>query len=383
MNIKRNLKSITGILAITLILLVIIVVDVSASPPTNDNIADATIIDYFPYSNSSSTVEANVEDIDPETCSGRLNSIWYKYTPVNDSILDISASTSWQYFITLSIYQMVDGTLTPIACQNAQSGTTYNNLAVAAGETYYFELMARFASEIYPPPQPAPPEDGGNVTINVTNLTPPMNDNFVNAEEIPGTPYSVTANTNYATLEPGETNPCFEGIYRTIWYSFTPTTGGAYTLESSGDWQVMAVYTGSDLYNLQPFTCTYGWGTSISLIVEAGTQYYIQAAYQWNNGGPITISLTENLFPTNDNFADATMIAETPYSNSVNVTFATIEDSEPGACGWWVARSIWYSFTPTTTASYTAESSGGPEPIIAIYTGSDLANLTMVDCRLE
>ncbi len=164
MNIKENLKGITGILTVTLILLAIIVIDVSAAPPNNDNIADATVINTFPYSDSSSTVEASVEENDPDTCGGRLNSIWYEYTPSGNSYLNISVATDYQYIVTISIYQIVDGALVSVACSSAQSQVTYNEFKVMSGTTYYFELMSRFASEIYPPPGPSTPSDGGSIS---------------------------------------------------------------------------------------------------------------------------------------------------------------------------------------------------------------------------
>lgn len=344
MNIKRNLKSIAGILTITIMLLAIIVVDVAASPPTNDNIADATTINSLPYSEWSSTVEATIGENDPDTCGGRLNSIWYTYSPTNDIILSVSASAGWSYFITLSIYQVVDGALTPISCQN-EHGSTSNTFSVSGGETYYFELMSR-SDPAYPGPDPVPPPDGGGPTyIQITQLMPPINDNFANATEISETPFSDKVYTTDATTEPGEPNPCGWASQRSIWYSFTPPSSGLYTLETPYEdhYDILAIYTGTDLLDLQQIECTTGWVAKMSPSLEAGTTYYVQAFT--HNGGDLTINITYTPIPANDNFANATIISEIPFTNSADTSHTTTEPNEPTGCCWYFQQTIWYSFT--------------------------------------
>jgi hypothetical protein len=100
--------------------------------------------------------------------------------------------------------------------------------------------------------------------------------------------------------------------------------------------------------------------------------------------------------PANDNFANATAITGLPFSDTVDVTWATVESGEPGGMGGWSQRSIWYSFTPLTDEVVTMSRGIGPpyDPsapptlcdlrmsnFMHFYRadGAGLAGLTMID----
>ncbi len=55
--------------------------------------------------------------------------------------------------------------------------------------------------------------------------------------------------------------------------------------------------------------------------------------------------------PTNDNFANASVIASLPFSDTATITEATIEPGEPIADPGQIGRTVWYSFTPTADAA--------------------------------
>ena len=57
--------------------------------------------------------------------------------------------------------------------------------------------------------------------------------------------------------------------------------------------------------------------------------------------------------PANDNFANATVITitSTPFSDTSDLTEATIEPGEPTPNPYYQERSVWYSFTPTSDAA--------------------------------
>lgn len=82
---------------------------------------------------------------------------------------------------------------------------------------------------------------------------------------------------------------------------------------------------------------------------------------------------------TNDNFADALPVDALPYSNVQDLTTATVEEGEPTSC-FGSTRTVWYSYTPTTTRMVTAGTL--PDyPGLAVYTGSALDSLSQVYCR--
>jgi hypothetical protein len=371
MNTNINLKNIAGILMITSILLAFSVIPVLASPPENDNFADATIIGNFPFSDNENTSEATIEPGDPNTCVGQHNSIWYIYNPVTSGSLNITANTDSGYYVTLSIYRSENGNLTQISCMD--SGQVTTQLNVTEGESYYFELMARQIGA-YPPPGQPPYPDGGNVTLIITENSRPSNDDFANAKVITEIPYYDALGTTYASTQPDEPNACGFYLQTTVWYSFTPQMSGPYLAESTGWWPVLAVYTGTDLNNLQIIDCrtTYELA-SVPLSLIAGTTYYFQT---YVYGGDVTININQR--PANDDFANMQAITQPPYSDSVDTTYATAEPWE-SECGWGF-RSIWYSFTPTTSGSYTAETVNGYLPGLGVYTGSDFSSLQNLAC---
>jgi hypothetical protein len=85
--------------------------------------------------------------------------------------------------------------------------------------------------------------------------------------------------------------------------------------------------------------------------------------------------------PFNDDFANATNIAALPFTSTVDATDASQEAGEPSSSCTTISRSVWYAFTATETVSVTVRTSIGYYPVVAVFTGSSLANLTQVGCR--
>jgi PKD repeat protein len=83
--------------------------------------------------------------------------------------------------------------------------------------------------------------------------------------------------------------------------------------------------------------------------------------------------------PTNDNFVDATVIANLPFSDTVDTTTATTELGEPQGC-YSIAQTVWYAFTPATNGTISASASGFFYSGVAAYTGTSLTSLTDLGC---
>jgi PKD repeat protein len=224
------------------------------------------------------------------------------------------------------------------------------------------------------------------LVMSVVSASASSNDNFINAKVIPDTPYSDIVDTTDATTESGEPLACGWNLQNSIWYSFTPAQNGYYTIGSSGGYYpVLAIYTGPDLNNLQVIDCKYGLDSAQStLLLEAGTSYYFQTFFTYPYWGlTINFDIYQNMSPANDDFINARVIGETPYIDYLDSTYATTEPGEPASCGENLQRSVWYTFTPAASDLYISESNGGYYPVLAIYTGSDLYNLHMIDCRTD
>jgi len=77
--------------------------------------------------------------------------------------------------------------------------------------------------------------------------------------------------------------------------------------------------------------------------------------------------------PSNDNFANAVVIATNTFTQTEDTRLATTESSDPfSTCGGSSRKnSVWFSFTPTSAGSLTANTQGSNyDTVLSIYTGS-------------
>lgn len=226
----------------------------------------------------------------------------------------------------------------------------------------------------------------------------PTNDDFVNATVISGLPFSDTVDLTEATIEPAEPIASPFQLGRTVWYSLTPTADAVVTtagpivppdptnpptlceLRSS---RFLVVYQ-ADGPGFAGLTQIAGsqWSnqTAYTLRVHAGTTYYFQGGQNGaltDPGCPLFhLSVSAVSAPPNDNFADAIAFNSVPFSDSRDMTAASVEPGEPMACGANFTQSIWYAFTPTQTGSYGYFGVSN----VAVYTGSSLEDLANVAC---
>jgi hypothetical protein len=220
----------------------------------------------------------------------------------------------------------------------------------------------------------------GALVISGAGLAaPPANDELVNATAITGLPYTDSTNTSEATWSSGEGGCAVSG--HTIWYSLTldhdatvrinlATTGflGSLTLWHSGT-PPAASPVCADI------------GGQLTYRAKANEKYYLQIAsrFSWEPGGPVTLSIAEVPPPSNDAFSEATELSALPFSESGDMTAATIEPGEPQASPYYPPpASVWYRFTPSASGSVTA---GGSGVLIAAYSGIELDELTLIDAR--
>jgi len=100
------------------------------------------------------------------------------------------------------------------------------------------------------------------------------------------------------------------------------------------------------------------------------------------NGQPLQDQTTTEWAgqPGNDDFSDAVEIQSLPFADAVPNVAATIEPQEPPGCGSMV-KTVWYRLSvdaPTSVGASTGDS--GFPTSLAIYRGSSLGNLDLLDC---
>ena len=87
--------------------------------------------------------------------------------------------------------------------------------------------------------------------------------------------------------------------------------------------------------------------------------------------------------PTNDDFANATVIGSFPFSDTVDVSTSSVETGEPGGCVYQHNRSVWYRFTPAASGAVTFDPAGSfSDSMLALYasTGTGFGGLTLLKC---
>lgn len=247
-------------------------------------------------------------------------------------------------------------------------------------------------------------------------LAAPSNDECSGALVIPASgpfPYAtpVTADITDATMVGDPSLPsCQTDVSRSIWYRFTPSTTADYTISSCAnatgttvDDTVIAVYTSSTsecggLYSEEPGACDDDSCTSgdlqsvVTKQLEAGTTYFI-LVWQFGSAPPPAGATSVQLRveqanpvpppPSNDQCPGAELIPGGGPFPHVTATIADISgakttgDPPPPSCALLVSRSVWYAFSPTTSANYTFSSCADAptnttvdDTVIAIYTSS-------------
>jgi hypothetical protein len=219
--------------------------------------------------------------------------------------------------------------------------------------------------------------------------TAPANDDLANATAVAegDLPFSTTVDVTDSTVETGEPS-CFGGS-TSVWYRVTPTQDGTVEVAlASGsiyDWQV-AVYRESNnglpgFGALAQVDCTV-FRSPVRFDVTAGNTYWVRAGSVFSTGGTLSLTIDRLPPPANDDFANAQVVGDLPFSDTLDLAAATVEPGEPIApSGAFtpMAKTVWYAFTPAVTRSYSLRTSTCCfTPIRAVWRGDSLDALTEV-----
>src|SRR5919197_3147938 len=205
-------------------------------------------------------------------------------------------------------------------------------------------------------------------------MAQPANDDFDNATVITDLPFTDAINTQDATTAPDD--PDCGGADKSVWYSFTP----------SSTMDVVADSTGSDYSaSVSAWTGSRGALTRVScdfnrslFQVVSGETYYIMVSSNQFVGGNLVFTVAASAPPPNDDFDNATVIASLPFTDTVNTQDATTAADDPICAS--PDRSVWYSFTPSSTVDVVADTTGSDyDTWVSAWTGSRGA-LSLVAC---
>jgi len=228
-------------------------------------------------------------------------------------------------------------------------------------------------------------QTGGRLNLQralMDGETRPFNDDFSSRARLLGELIQIRAASQGATTESGE--PAHAGgAGATLWWTWTATTTGTVNVDTQSSTfdTVLAVYTGSSLVDLREIVSNdnaAGQVTStVTFTAQAGTTYQIAAGGKGSGSGLLLVNLGS--VPANDDFANATVLADhNPIITATNAK-ASRQTGEPAHAGRTARRSLWYRWTAPASARYhAAAASAQLNPVVAVYQGDSVTSLVPI-----
>jgi bacillolysin len=249
---------------------------ITEAPSTNnDNFANARLLEDFSFLDKASSSSASRETGEPAHAGQTATkSLWWKWTAVGNGRLQVNTKGS-SFDTVLAVYKGSSlGALTPVTSNdNVATSVKYSQVdfTTIRGTTYYFAVDGKSGAS-------------GAVILNGigTSLAGPSNDNFTSATSVSGTTWTTSGSNFNATRETDEQNHGSTSGYSSVWFSWSPTVSGLYTLSTSGSGfdTLVGVYTGTDFSSLTQVAVNNNSTTGVTwskvrFTATAGTTYYI------------------------------------------------------------------------------------------------------------
>lgn len=319
-------------------------------------------------------------------------SIWWTWTAHFTGPVVISTRNS-TFDTTLAVYTGTSLTALSLIAENDDS----NPVAPLAGSLVGFEGVKGQTYQIA--------VDGfrsgdgtvaeGTVELRLIQSVPPEpggNDLFVNRFLITGQTNSVVGDNTTAWKEPGEPDHGGNAGGQSLWWSWVAPESAPVrigTLGSSFD-TVLGVYHGSAVNALTLVAEDHRRGgagqSTVTFEAVAGVEYQI-AVDGFNAGtGAASGRVRLNVFQhgsdelhANDHFENATPISPVfPAVAGLNIG-ATREPGEPAHSNTGQGHSVWWTWTAPREGPVTMSTARSQfDTLLAVYTGTDVADLTLV-----
>ena len=227
------------------------------------------------------------------------------------------------------------------------------------------------------------------VLATATVAAAPANDDIADAQVVTeGVEARFT--TVDATAEPGE-DYC-DGI-NTVWFSFTAPADGDYLAYATGSDHDTEVVWSEELTTTSG-NCDDDADDSYDAVdravsLTADEQEYVQMGVNGDDytgtGGVGVVAMAAGT----DTFADAPALAHRPGAPSavagLAIDSATLETGESTVCGYQTLddASAWMTFTPPSAGTWFIESKSADSTDLAVYTGSTVDGLTLLQCATQ
>lgn len=201
-------------------------------------------------------------------------SLWWKWTAIGNGRLQVNTKGS-SFDTVLAVYTGSSlAALKPVTSNdNVATSVKYSQVdfTTTRGTTYYFAVDGNSGAS------------GAVILTGIgTSLAGPSNDNFTSATSVSGATWTISGSNFNATRETDEPNHGATSGYSSVWFSWSPTVSGLYTLSTSGSGfdTLLGVYTGTDFSSLTQVAVNNNSTTGVTwskvrFTATAGTTYYI------------------------------------------------------------------------------------------------------------
>ncbi|MBL8860209.1 MAG: right-handed parallel beta-helix repeat-containing protein [Planctomycetes bacterium] len=337
-------------------------------PPTNDNCATATVIPTAGTGGAGVNGNNAAASLDGSAtgCSVSVDrDVWYSFQPNATATWRISTCATASLDTVVEVYDACGGSL--VGCNDdfvgCGSGVQSSvELALSSATTY----RIRVASKGFP---------AAGAPFNLVVVRPPpANDNCANAIAMPAFSGGVSSIAGSNVGATTESTPTYCGTSGAdVWYSFTTTVAGSYTVATCGSSfdTVLSIHTtcpvGVTSNVVTPGTScnddSCGAQSSLGIALSASTTYLVRVAGFGASPftGSIVLTVTEPI--TNDDCSGATLIAVPSVTLGTTVT-ATAEAPAPPACTgplgsggqtFNYTNGVWYKLTVGSTQTVTLD----------------------------
>ena len=267
---------------------------ITEAPLTNnDNFANARLLEDFSFLDKASSTSASRETGEPAHAGQTATkSLWWKWTAVGNGRLQVNTKGS-SFDTVLAVYTGSSlAALKPVTSNdNVATSVKYSQVdfTTTRGTTYYFAVDGKSGAS-------------GAITLTGagTSLAGPSNDNFTSATSVSGGTWTISGSNFNATRETDEPNHGATSGYSSVWFSWSPTVSGPYTLSTSGSGfdTLLGVYTGTDFSALTQVAANNNSTTGVTwskvrFTATAGTTYYIAVDGVNRSSGRFSLQLSK------------------------------------------------------------------------------------------
>lgn len=351
--------------------------------PSNDDFADAQPLSgTFPLNASGSNQYSSHEESEPSHgATAGTGSVWYSWTAPASGPVTVSACRQSSFgSVQLGVY--TGDRLGSLSAVGAPAGSFID----CYGDTKALRIDAEAGIEYKIAVDGT--QTGTSYSLQIDGR--PDNDDFTDAQPISGSLPTWQSSSNAgAGRQSGEPQIAGDSGGASVWYSWTPQGSGTVRVSVCGNGALdplLGVYTGDALGELAVIAqadaepgAECGTASTVEFEFVAGTTYRIAVEGAGGSEGFFELELRGR--PHNDDFADAQQISPSlPEFVSGDTRLASKQESEPDHAGDPGGASVWYSWTPSSSGpvGISTCSFSGIDPLLAVYTGSSLEDLTEV-----